>query len=269
MQELADHYVRGVAPAYTEEKLISSKSDMPRDSKLPFISRLLVKHANKQWAKEGHTLTYGEYHSFANSFIRSHKVSHTLELTEEDELKDMLEKCRSKNVTLNDQLLAQMFIDENTDKIIIAGDIRDKLACYNKGAMGNYSTSFSVEIKGRGSDVFALAKTVHDKVQKKMQKNSDLYLVLQCYADLDPALLDAAFISAAGGFESKAGLFIGDMFFGMSSPKGYCITNLGRIESDTIDGAFFIPPASPAIRKTKGVLTVNGNMRICTSIREG
>lgn len=267
-EELAGYYVNATEPEYAEEKLISSKSDMPEDSQLNFVSRLLVKRANKQWAKEGHTLSYSEYHSFADSFVKSHKVSHTLQLTEKDELTDMLEKCRSRGVTLNDRLMAEMFINENTDKIIIAGDIRDKLACYNKGALGNYSTSFSVEVKNKGGDVFALAKEVHAKVQKKMQKNSDLYLVLQCYADLDPALLDAAFISATGGFESKAGRFIGDMFFGMSSPKGYCITNLGRTESDTMDGAFFIPPASPAIRKTQGVLTVNGKMRICTSTRE-
>ena len=58
MQELAECYVNGIEPVYAEENLISSKSDMPEDSQLNFVSRLLVKRANKQWAKEGHTLSY-------------------------------------------------------------------------------------------------------------------------------------------------------------------------------------------------------------------
>lgn len=45
--------------------------------------------------------------------------------------------------------------------------------------------------------------------------------------------------------------------------EGYCITNLGRIKSDIISEAAFIPPASPANKKAWGILTVNDKMRIC------
>ena len=57
------------------------------------------------------------------------------------------------------------------------------------------------------------------------------------------------------------------MFFGFEEPKGYSITNLGKIESTSIKSAFFIPPASPAVRKTIGILTVNGEMYSCVSER--
>ncbi len=53
----------------------------------------------------------------------------------------------------------------------------------------------------------------------------------------------------------------------MGSPSGYSITNLGKIESSSIENAVFIPPASPAVKKTEGVLTVNGRMNICTGER--
>ena len=84
---------------------------------------------------------------------------------------------------------------------------------------------------------------------------------------LKPEVLDAAFMAAKGAFASKSAEFIGKMFFGFDAPKGYSITNLGRIENANLSGAFFIPPASPAIRKTVGVLTVNGEMRTCTCDR--
>ena len=53
--------------------------------------------------------------------------------------------------------------------------------------------------------------------------------------------------------------------FGYGSQNGYSITNLGKIESNIIAEGVFIPPASPANKKTWGVLTVNSHMKICVS----
>ena len=115
--------------------------------------------------------------------------------------------------------------------------------------------------------MFALAKAVHEQVKRKLARTAELFLVLQCYASLNPGLLDAALISCRGGLPSKAGKFIGGMFFGFGAVKGCSITNLGKIESGSISAAFFIPPASPAMRKTQGVLTVNGVLTICSCER--
>ena len=48
-----------------------------------------------------------------------------------------------------------------------------------------------------------------------------------------PELIDAVAISTLGDFESKAGTFV----------------NLGKIQSNMIAEAVFIPPASPANKK--------------------
>ena len=113
-----------------------------------------------------------------------------------------------------------------------------------------------------------IAREVHEKVRKIMKTPASLYMILQCYARLTPSLIDAAAISTLGDFDSKVGRFIGTAFFGFERPAGYSITNLGKIESRSIDNAIFIPPASPAIKKIKGVLTVNGRMNICVSQRD-
>ena len=75
-------------------------------------------------------------------------------------------------------------------------------------------------------------------------------------------------MAARGGFKSKVAKFIGTAFFGFGESKGYSVTNLGRTESASMETAYFIPPASPAMRKTYGVLTLNGEMTVCTSQRE-
>ena len=68
-----------------------------------------------------------------------------------------------------------------------------------------------------------------------------------------------------GGYESKAGKFVGGSMFGFSQPKSYSITNLGKVENDNIKSIMFIPPASPAAKLTLGVVTLNGIMRACSS----
>ena len=80
-------------------------------------------------------------------------------------------------------------------------------------------------------------------------------------------MLDAAFASARCGYGSKAARFIGSAFFGFANADGLSITNLGKFESDSIEIAAFIPPASPAIKKTLGVVTFNGKMVVATSER--
>ena len=50
--------------------------------------------------------------------------------------------------------------------------------------------------------------------------------------------------------------------FGYELRNGHSITNLGKIESNSISEGFFIPPASPATKKIWGVVTINGKMKI-------
>ena len=266
-KEFADHYVLGKSPVYAEEKLISSASEFPENSRLSFVSRLLVNRANRQWKKENKSLSYEDYHTFADDYLKSDKVKHNLSVFQINETNNIAEKCKTEGITVNDYLLAKLFTEDRIKSIVIAKDLRNSLKCYNLGAMGNYSTAFSVEISSLDEDLFKVAKQVHEKVRIISAKPSSLYLVLQCYAALDPGLLDAAMMASRGRFESKAAEFIGKLFFHMDKPGGYSITNLGKTESDVIEDAYFIPPASPAIKKTWGVLTFNGKMRICTSER--
>ena len=267
-EELAELYAGGTAPKPVEEKLISSADDLPKGSKLPMISKMLVNKANKSWSKEGQRPpSLEQYHRFASSYMQKDKISHFIYKTEKDEVKKLTSECRDNGITINDLLVARMMIKDKTDKVTVACDLRDRLPVYKQGAMGNYSTAFTVSTKKKSNDEFARAREVHDCVQQIISKPAELFLVLQCYAALDPGVLDAAFMASQGAFDSKAAAFIGKSFFNYSAPEGYCLTNLGKLVSGTISSALFIPPASPAMKKTCGVLTVNGEMRICTSER--
>ena len=202
-EELADCYAWGRIPELAEEKLISSAEDFPKESGMPLISRMLVNSANKIRAKTRECVSYREYYAAAGDFLKNDPVRHAVFRIDRKELNIIRNECRKHHVTVNDWLLARMMIEEHTEKVIMACDLRKQLACYNDGALGNYSTAFSVGIRTKERDPYILAGTLHKRVHRIMNHPRKLYLVLQCYANLDPAVLDAAWIPAGETIRAK------------------------------------------------------------------
>jgi NRPS condensation-like uncharacterized protein len=264
IQEFADHYANGVEPHFVDEKLMENLDDLPSGSDLRFVSKVLIKDANKKWRKEGHRVSYDEYLEFERDHDLKQDIKREIKNVDGEELDTLLGLCRENGVSLNDYLVAKMMIDEDTDKVVIASDIRNKIKNYKKDALGNYATAFGVVVKKRSSEIMELAKAVDHEVRSIISKPDKEMLVLSCYFNMDPELLDAIAISTLGSFESKAGRFVGSKMFGYEKRDGHCITNLGRVESNVIREGVFIPPASPANRKAWGVLTINKKMRICS-----
>ena len=266
VQEFADHYANGARPHSVDEKLMESLDDLPGGSDLRFISKVLIKDANKKWRKEGHRVSYDEYLKFERDHDSKQDIKRGIKSVDGEELDTLLGLCRENGVSLNDYLVAKMMIDESADKVVIASDIRNKIRNYKEGALGNYATAFGVVVKKKNSEIMELAKTVDHEVRSIISEPDREMLVLSCYFNMDPELLDAVAISTLGRFESKAGRFVGSKMFGYEKRDGYCITNLGRVESNPILEGVFIPPASPANRMAWGVLTINKKMRICSII---
>jgi len=264
VQEFADHYSNGARPDFASVKLMESLDDLPDGSDLGFISKVLIRNANKMWRKERHRVSYDEYLKFEHDYDSKQKIKREIKSVDGEELDDLLGLCRENGISLNDYLVARMMIDEGTDKVIIASDIRNKIKNYKKGALGNYATAFGVVVKKKSSEIMELAKAVNREVRNIISKPDKEMLVLACYFNMDPELLDSVAISTLGSFESKAGRFVGSRMFGYEKRDGHCITNLGRIESSVIREGVFIPPASPANIKAWGVLTINKKMRICS-----
>ena len=263
VQEFAGHYVNGVKPHSVDEKLMESLDDLPSCSDLGFISKMLIKNANKNWRKEGHRVSYDEYLTFEREYDSKQNIKREIKNIDGEELDTLLAFCKGNGVSLNDYLVAKMMIDEGTDKVVIASDIRNKIKNYKEGALGNYATAFGVVVKKK-SEIMELAKAVDGEVRNITAKPEKEMLVLSCYFNMEPELLDSIAISTIGSFESRAGRFVGGKMFGYEKRDGHCITNLCRVDSNVISEAVFIPPASPANTKAWGVLTINKKMRICS-----
>ncbi|MDO5558148.1 MAG: hypothetical protein Q4F95_00965 [Oscillospiraceae bacterium] len=266
--EFADKYVKNTDPAYAEERLIQGIKDLPEGSGLAGISRLLVNRANRQWAKENRVVSYRDYAAFVHQFAKQSPVGYESCTMRPERVSEMHRRCREKGISVNDLLMARLYMAAETNKIIIAADIRGKFRAYNKGAMGNYATALGIVYKGRGGNDYDNACEVHALVKKSLSSNRKKMLVLACYLSMTPSLIDAAAMGGLDGFESKAAKFVGTSMFGFGRQQGVSITNLGSIKNDSMESVVFVPPASPAAVQTVGVVTLNGTMQLCSSFYE-
>ena len=214
VEEFTEHYANGVMPQFAPEHVIQGLNDLPPNSDLPFISKLIIADANRRWKKEGQQVMYEEYSAFERAYIQKHKIKREILTVCNRELEEILVLCKQQNITVNDWLIAKMMLEENTNKVLIAADIRNQTKCYKQGAMGNYSTAFSVSVKKNGEDVITLAKRAASQVINICQHPQKEMLVLACYIHMLPELIDAVAISTLGDFASKAGTFVGRNMFG-------------------------------------------------------
>lgn len=266
MVEFADVFVAGKKRKMVQERLIESINDLPKGSDLSFISRLVVDCANKNWAKEKQTVSYGDYLKFEREFLHTNPVAYTEETVTKEEVDQIRKRCKEQGVSVNDYLVAKMMVEERTNKVVIAADIRNDLSCYNENALGNYATGFGVVVKNKETDVWITASAVSKKIKKIRSNPRNSMIVLACYFRMNPELIDAVAISTFGGVKSKVGRFVGSKMFGFETRNGYSVTNLGNIINAHMEDGMLIPPASPANKKTMGVLSVNGQMNKCTAI---
>lgn len=264
VNEFANCYAEQTALKTVSEHLIKSLDDLPEKSDLPWISKVLINRINRNWLKENQRVSYEEYLAFEKNFLHNNPISFKEESLDEVQVEQLHSTCCGEGISVNDYLVAEMMWKEHTNKVVIAADIRKYLSFYQENALGNYATAFGVVCKGKSEHFMEKAREVSSQIKKILKNPKKLMLVLACYFRMNPELIDAVAISTLGSFQSKAGNFAGSMMFGYKNRNGYSITNLGSVTNKNVKEAVLIPPASPANKKTMGVLTVNGCMKKCT-----
>lgn len=260
--EFADDYGEGKVPAYVEEELITSIADLPPKSDLSGISKWLVRWANKKWQKENHRVSYEDYAVFAEKFAAENPFDFRNCTVNVDKMTEIRAWCRKQHVSVNDYLMTVLYEAANTEKIVIGADIRPDVSCYHPGAMGNYSSAIGIVCPKKLGTLAERAQKVRDIVAKSVKQNKVRLLVLACYLNMNPDLLDAVAIATLGGFSSDAAKFVGTAMFGFAARHGVSMTNLGQVKNPNIQSAMFIPPLSPSAKEVLGVLTMNGQMNI-------
>lgn len=255
----ADIYMGKKDVCRYEDRIIEAMDEFGGNLKTSFMVKCITSSANKKWRKAGKKVSYDGYRQFERNYLSNDSVKKTISSLGGDQLGALIDGCKANNVTVNDFLVAQMMVSQHTNRVVVGSDVRKLFNNYEEGSLGNYSSAYSIEVKKSG-DVWSVAKAVSKAAGQIKNNPSREMLTLLLYASLDQNLLDAAPISALGGFESEAGLFVGDRLLGFRNGKNHTITNLGKHESESITRAYFVPPCSPSVKMIVGVITLNGVM---------
>lgn len=215
--EFANCYLSGKTPALAEENLISSIDELPKGSQLSSVNQLIIGYANRKRKQERHTVSYEDYTKFETEFIANNPVSYPEEAWEPTKTEEVLRKCHEQVVSLNDYLIAEMMLKEKTNRVVAAVDIRRYLSRYQAGALGNYASATAIEVSSKSKDIWEIARFVSERIKKNISNPEKLMMILACYLNMEPELIDAAAISAMGGFHSKAGDLLGQSFLGIKN----------------------------------------------------
>lgn len=167
-RSFADSYVKGVSPVYREVCLIKSLKDFSIGSDLPWISKLIINHVNRKWKKENHSVEYNKYQKFEVNYIKQNSVRLSIETKKGADVRSIFDLCHEKEISINDYLIAKMMIDEHTNKVLIAADIRKYVTVYKEKSLGNFSTAFGVVCNSIEKDIWSLAKKVSKIVENQM-----------------------------------------------------------------------------------------------------
>ena len=126
VNEFATSYVEERKPVYREEQLIKGFEDLPTHSNLPIVSSYLIRRLNKKWKQENVRVSYEEYLKFEETFTKENEVFMKCSLIEEAKLQSLKICCKEYDITINDLLMAAMYLVTNAKKIVIAVDLRNK-----------------------------------------------------------------------------------------------------------------------------------------------
>ncbi len=242
------------------------ESDIPKDAKLNFFLRIMMKSINKQWNKNKKIFTYNEYKEMFCNFWSERKTNILLGEISGIDLQQLYQSCKEHGITINSAIVtAFLTAVENETVVGLAASIRPK----GFEGMGNYATGISIRYKMNPAKPFwDNAVLVHKLIYEKLNNSSKKFFLLRFMIGLAPTLIDAAYFNAFAGFHNPIAAKASNMFGYNGNPRGISITNLTKADIPSqygkyqIDDIVFIPPLVPNTKRIIGVVTLEDTMTV-------
>ena len=262
----------GKTPEYQPVKLLTTEN-LPKDSALPFVAKLLANHYNKMWLKECGTsqiFSFEDMQKAYESFWKNHRTVVHIYPLDEAALKAELAECKKAGIGYTSYAVAKLLKDESGKKSVgLAVDARPD----GNRTMSNQATGISVDYAYNKKKTLVENAACIDRLMKaKLAKPELKYFILQFMAAFEPSLVDAVNLEFAGAFHSKTSEKLAQLLGYGTNTKDYSITNLTKLDipveysggraSLKIEDFVFVPPVVSYGKNIIGMVTANG--RLCT-----
>ena len=249
-----------------------SVSELPGDSKMPYLYKLFVKAWNKRWAKMKRVFTYEDMDKAYQEFWQTHKTKTVITEYGKDALNDLLVRSKEEGCSLTSYLVA-LWIREMPFRADVGFAVDGRLS--DERTMGNFATG--IHINYRYNDKIGVgenAAKINKLMKKKLTDPKARYSVLQLIGNLDPTLIDTLSLEAIGAYHTReTARFANIMCYGKNK-RDLSITNLMRTDIRTEYGSHkikdiaFVPPVVSYGKNLTGIITVNDTLIVTRHIYE-
>ena len=246
--------------------------DLPSESRMPVVYRLLLKYWNCKWKKDKRVFTFADMDKANDLFWKDRRTVIDIRRYGKEELGKMLSSSKVIGVSLTSYLITDMVKDMDREADVgLAVDGRlDGNRC-----MGNQATGIEVKYRYDRSISFEdNAMHVHVLMKKRLTDIRSRYFVLQFMGRLDPTLTDALNMERAGYFRSRISSRVAEAMGYGEKTKDISITNLTRADIPLeychyrIEDIVFIPPIVAYGRNIIGIVTAGDTMNVVRHVYE-
>ena len=245
--------------------------DLPKDSRLPFIYKILCKLWNSKWKKDKKIFDLADLDKAYDSYWKENSTCVEIREYSAKETDLLIASAVKAGVSLTAYLVCDMLKDLK-GKADVGFAVNGRLD--GNRAMGNQATGISIEYGYDPKRSFDdNARKIYKLMQKRLSKNRYRFFVLQFMTRLDPSLKDALNLERAGTFSSKTSSDIAAYLGYGDKVKDLSITNLTRADIASEYGEYkierlsFIAPVVSYAKNVIGIVTMDGKMTVTRHCR--
>jgi hypothetical protein len=259
------YFLEDVLKALAGEELeykplrLMGDQDFSQDSNIPFLFKMYANRFNRKWNKGSRVFYWEDYYTVHEFYWKNHCSQIVYETFSAEEMSAIKLCAKEMNVTINSYIItAFLKADINNNNIGIAVDARTD----NNHSMSNQVTGINVKHKYSNKKSFEEnAKTVHQKVYKKLQKPAMKFFVLRFIPLFKPTLIDSVLLYIYKLYNNRTTMQLAKvMGYEGKEMRDLGITNLAKLDIDNKYGSYKIEKilfVAPAVSYGKRIISVS------------
>ncbi len=258
-------------------------SDLPKDSKLNLLTKLMIRRINHLWKKENPLYKNADYPAMFHRYQDHNSSSFVYGKIDNITLQQLYDEAHENEITINSLLVTAILSEINNlslvtkqeQKVIIATSLRNQLLRNPKNGYGNYSGGISPTLTYQQDlDFWTNAKLIHEQLIEQLSSKKIGFTLSQVFGLIDTSIFDGLFFDSYSDFHSATARKVRKILRLNQKEEGFDISNLGRfsITSNSklilVKDVVYLPPETINCDITFGVVTVLNQMCISLCYNE-
>ena len=251
--------------------------DLPKESNLGILMRMMLKNMNNNWAKTGKRFTFKEREEMNSKYWKGHSSYVTEHVIEGSKYKSIIAAAKANSVSVNTVITTAFIKAANECGETKMQDVGQAVNIRKNGykGMGNFATGISLKyLYDDNKSFFKNAECIHKLIYKKLTDDRKKYFLLQFMGNIAGTLCDAIYFAAVAGYKNKVAANFSKMFGYNGNPKGISITNLTKLPIEKSYGNYeiydflFIPPLVLNGKRIIGIVSLDNRMNISFCVED-